>query len=89
MTSPDSTVRSTIWKDGMEYRISASKNDFTYIENGNLGISIQDMENLYRSIKSVKGPFPKQELVAEKELEGRLKDELLKKKYALEKKRRL
>lgn len=66
MTSPDSTVRSTIWKDGMEYRISASKNDFTYIENGNLGISIQDMENLYRSIKSVKGPFPKQELVAEK-----------------------
>ncbi len=29
------------------------------------------------------------ELVAEKELEGRLKDELLKKKYALEKKRRL
>ena len=29
------------------------------------------------------------ELVAEKELEGRLKDELLRKKYALEKKRRL
>ena len=29
------------------------------------------------------------ELVAEKELEGRLKDELLKEKYALEKKRRL
>ena len=29
------------------------------------------------------------ELVAEKELEGRLKDELLKKKYALERKRRL
>lgn len=28
------------------------------------------------------------ELVAEKELEGRLKDELLKKKYALEKRRR-
>ena len=28
------------------------------------------------------------ELVAEKELEGRLKDELLKKKYALEKKRK-
>ena len=29
------------------------------------------------------------ELVAEKELEGRLKDELLKKKYALEKRRKL
>ena len=29
------------------------------------------------------------ELVAEKELEGRLKDELLKKKYALERKRKL
>ena len=29
------------------------------------------------------------ELVAEKELEGRLKDELLKKKFALEKKRKL
>lgn len=65
LKSPDSNIRATVWKDSMGYHIKASKRDFTFIEQGDLGLSIRGKDSLFNSIKSVKGPSRKHEVVAE------------------------
>jgi len=63
--SPDSTVQVAIWKNDTGYSIKASKLDFTFIEQGDLGLSIEGKSDLFTSIKSVKGPSQKHEIVTE------------------------
>ncbi|UGU16835.1 glycoside hydrolase family 97 protein [Sinomicrobium kalidii] len=64
LVSPDMEVRVNIRKDSTGYNIKAAKQDFVFMEKGFLGLNIREKENLFSSLTSLQGPFPKQEVVS-------------------------
>jgi len=64
--SPNTMVQVEITLDSTgHYVLQASKNDFVFVEKGELGLSIQGQDSLFKSLVEVKGPFRKSEVVDE------------------------
>lgn len=62
--SPASAVKAEIALDSTGYyTLQISKNDFVFVESGNIGLSLSGQDNLFTSLADVKGPFSKSEVV--------------------------
>lgn len=64
LVSPASAVKAEIALDSTGYyTLQISKNDFVFVESGNIGLSLSGQDNLFTSLADVKGPFSKSEVV--------------------------
>ena len=63
--SPNSIVQGEIWRDSIGYLLRVSRNGFSFVEKGNLGLLLKDQDNLFKTLSFVKGPFLKSEAVNE------------------------
>lgn len=64
LVSPSFVVKVEITLDSMGYySLQVSKNDFAFVESGNIGLLLQGQDNLFTSLVDVKGPLSKSEIV--------------------------
>lgn len=64
LVSPSSVIKVEIALDSMGYySLQVSKNDFAFVESGNIGLLLQGQDNLFTSLVDVKGPLSKSEIV--------------------------
>lgn len=64
LVSPTSVVKAGIALDSAgHYVLQASKKDFVFVENGNIGLAIRGQDSLFTLLMDIKGPFGKSEIV--------------------------
>ncbi len=64
LVSPASVVKAGIALDSAgHYVLQASKKDFVFVENGNIGMSVRGQDSLFTLLMDIKGPFGKSEIV--------------------------
>lgn len=64
LVSPSSAIKAEIALDSTGYyTLQASKKDFVFVENGNIGLSVCGQDSLFTSLVDVKGPFGKSEIL--------------------------
>src|SRR5690606_20303578 len=65
-TSPNAMVQAEITQDSTGYyALKAFKEDFAFVEYGDIGLSVLGQDSLFTSLVDVKGPFRKSEVVDE------------------------